>query len=127
MPTLEVEEFAKLLVQQVRDAAVRDCDLGLNNHCQDPLAIRWKAVMPDKTHLVAISTVIPDCIDSAVFFLLRSIDEGGLPISFTASTGKTVNLSKDGNGEMAGWYMGSGGWRAMYSKERFVDDFSDLV
>ena len=28
--------------------------------------------------------------------------------------------------ELAGWYIGSDGWRAKYSKERFVDDFSDL-
>jgi hypothetical protein len=38
-----------------------------------------------------------------------------------------VELTEDGLGELAGWYMGSGGWRAMFSRERFVDDFADLA
>jgi hypothetical protein len=38
-----------------------------------------------------------------------------------------VDLSRDGLGELAGWYGGSGGWRALYSQDRFVDDVSDLV
>ena len=31
-----------------------------------------------------------------------------------------------GMGELAGWYMGSDGWRSKYSQQRFIDDFEDL-
>jgi len=71
--------------------------------------------------------VIPDAVDEAVFNLLRAIDNGHLKLKFTASNGKQIDLPKDGLGELSGWYMGTGGWRAMYSKERYVDDFSDLT
>jgi len=69
--------------------------------------------------------LIPDIVDDTVFYLLRAVDEGLLQLSFTASNGKVVNLTKDGLGELAGWFAGNG-WRQMYAKERFVDDFSDL-
>ena len=49
-----------------------------------------------------------------------------LPLAFTAANGKVVDLSTEGRSELAGWYMGSDGWCGKYSKERFVDDFSDL-
>jgi hypothetical protein len=71
-------------------------------------------------------SLIPDIVDEAVFQLLRSIDQDQLRISFAASTGKTVDLSKDGTGELGGWYMGSDGWRRMLSRQRFADDFADL-
>ena len=76
----------------------------------------------------AISKIlIPDIVDDTIFHLLHAIDQGVLRLSFTASNGKTVNLPEDGLSELAGWYMGTNdGWRGTYSKERFVDDFSDL-
>ena len=66
-------------------------------------------------------------MDDTVFHLLQAIGNGLLNLSFTAANGKKVNLPTDGLGELAGWYMGTGGWRALYSEERFVDDFVDLV
>jgi hypothetical protein len=73
-----------------------------------------------------LNVVIPDVVDDTLFYLLQAIDTGLLKLSFTASNGKVVDLPTDGLGELAGWYMGSGGWRRMFSKERFVDDFVDL-
>jgi hypothetical protein len=74
----------------------------------------------------AARTVIPDCVDEAIFYLLQAIDQGVLRLSYTDETGEVVDLSKAGLGELSGWYMGSGGWRARYSEQRFVDDFADL-
>ncbi len=71
--------------------------------------------------------VIPDVVDDTVFYLLHEIDDAGLRLTYTASNGKTVDLTEEGLSELAGWYMGSGGWRAMFSQERFVDDFADLA
>jgi hypothetical protein len=126
MPNPEIEEFAKILVQQVRDAAIKSCDGALRPNAAYPIAKRWKAAI-DRNPKPFASVVIPDTVDETVFHLLRAIDEGLLKLSFTAANGKKVDLPTDGLGELAGWYMGSGGWRALYSQERFVDDFSDLT
>jgi len=73
-----------------------------------------------------LKTVVPDVVDEAVFSLLRAIDEGALRLKFMSSSGREVDLTEEGLGELAGWYMGSGGWRAMFSEERYVDDFANL-
>ncbi len=73
-----------------------------------------------------VSRIPWDVVDEVLFYLLHAIDEGLLRLTFTASNGVAVDLTEQGLSELAGWYMGSGGWRAMYSKERFVDDFADL-
>lgn len=71
-------------------------------------------------------TIIPDIVDNTVFHLLDAIDNGLLRLVFTDSSGRVVDLMKNGLSEMAGWYMGTGGWRAQYSQERFIDDCADL-
>ena len=71
--------------------------------------------------------MISDCIDEVLFYLLQSIDQGLLNVSFNAANGKQINLPEEGLGELSGWYMGSCGWRPQYSEERFSDDFSDLT
>jgi hypothetical protein len=126
MPTPEIEEFAKLIVEHIRDCSVRDCDRYLHAENRGPVAKRWKAVAGETELKTVASVVIPDVVDSVVAQLFWAIDEGLLNLSFTASNGNTVDLEKDGLHELCGWYMGTEGWREMYSKERFVDDFADL-
>jgi len=65
-------------------------------------------------------------VDETLFYLLQAIDQGVLRLSYTDESGQVVDLTEAGLGELSGWYMGSGGWRARYSQERFVDDFGDL-
>lgn len=126
MPNSEIQELVKSLIQQVRDASIRSCDQALNPNSMDPVAKRWRK-SADSKNLKGVATVlIPDVVDEVIFNLLDAIDNGHLKLTFTASNGKRIDLPKDGLGELSGWYMGSGGWRAMYSKERFADDFSDL-
>jgi hypothetical protein len=127
MPNAEIEEFAKKLVQQVRDAAIKSCDGALRPNAAYPVAKRWKGTARDGGLESIVGVVVPDTVDETVFHLLRAIDQGLLKLSFTAANGKKVDLPTDGLGELAGWYMGSGGWRSLYSQERFVDDFSDLA
>lgn len=126
MPNPEIEEFARLLVEQVRDGAIQHCDRWLRAENRDPVAKRWKEAASDAELRSVAAVLIPDVVDSALAQLFWAIDQGLLKLSFTASNGNTIDLPKDGVGELCGWYMGSDGWRAMYSKERFVDDFSDL-
>ena len=124
MPTPEIEEFAKLLVHQVRDSAIQSSDRRL--HAQHCIAERWRNAGRDGDVEKIAAVLIPDIVDDVIFHLLRSVDQDALKISFTTPSGRTVDLAKDGLGELGGWYMGSNGWRAMFSHERFVDDFSDL-
>ncbi|MDC3982184.1 hypothetical protein [Polyangium jinanense] len=123
MPTPEIEEFARKLVQQVRDVAIRNCDALLQPQAGSPAAHRWRALDATSSD---IRVVVPDAVDEAVFGVLQAIDQGLLRLKYVSSSGREVDLTEEGLGELAGWYMGSGGWRAMYSAERFVDDFSDV-
>jgi hypothetical protein len=122
MPSPEIEEFAKVLVQQVRDAAVQSSDRRARADAQNVVTRRWKQVVRNERLEQIADVLIPDIVDDTVFHILRAIDQGLLQLSFTASNGKVVDLPSDGLGELAGWYMGSGGWRAMYSHERLVDE-----
>jgi len=126
MPNPEIEEFAKILVQHVRDATIQSGDRSLKANAMHAIAKRWKEAITNKSPEQVVSIVIPDVVDEAVFHLLLAIDQGLLKLSFTASNGQKVELPTDGLGELSGWYAGSGGWRALYSKERVIDDFADL-
>lgn len=121
-----IEEFGRLLVTEVRDRAIRNCDMLLNPNGQSPAAKRWreKGYIPNGDELAR--AMIMDCVDQALFYLLESIDSGALRLSFVTSAGSNVDLTEDGVGELAGWYAGVQEWVAKYSKERFVDDFKDL-
>jgi len=125
MRSPEIEEFAKTLVRQVRDEAVRSRDR-LLTQTENPVSKRWKEAARDGNLESIAGVLIPDIVDETLFYLLRAIDQKLLQLTFTASNGRTTNLSTDGLGELGGWYMGSPGWRLMYSEERFVDDLSDL-
>jgi hypothetical protein len=126
MPIPEIEEFAKILVQRVRDSAIQSCDRQLQPGARSPVAKRWREAASDGEPGIIANVIVPDCVDETVFYLLQAIDQGLLQLSFSASNGKTVDLAAEGLGELSGWYMASGGWRAMYTTERFVDDFADL-
>jgi hypothetical protein len=123
MPVPEIEEFAEALVRQVRDASVRSCDGLLQARADCPVAHRWRKLGAAASDL---RIVVPDAIDETVFSLLQAIDQGTLRLKFVSGSGREIDLTAEGLGELSGWYMGSGGWRAMFSKERYVDDFADL-
>src|SRR5687768_12960650 len=123
MPSSEIVEFAKTLVLHVRDAAIRSCDANLQPHANSPAAHRWKSLGASASE---IGVVVPDAVDETVFCLLHAIDQGGLRLKFVSSSGREIDLTEEGLGELAGWYMGSGGWRAMLSEERYVDDLADM-
>ncbi len=126
MPNAQIEEFARLLVEYVRDATIRDCDMRLDPDARDPVAMRWREVISKGNPESLAHVQIPDIVDSTLAHLFRAIDQELLQISFTGSDGKSTNLAADGESELCGWYMGSDGWRAMFSNERFFDDLSDL-
>jgi hypothetical protein len=125
MPIPEIEEFAKLLTQRVRDAAIQNSDMNLRSNVQHIIAKRWRSAADSSSPENFAKTIIPDVVDEAIFQLLRSIDEGVLKLQFRSSNGRTVDLTSEGTGELAGWYSGHG-WKERYAKERFSDNFPDI-
>ncbi len=126
MPTPEIDEFAKLLITQVRDRSIADCDMELRPEVDSPVAKRWRTKLNTGSSKDLAIEMIPDCVDETLANLMQAVDEGILRISFLASNGNVVDLTNDGMGELAGWYMGGDGWTSKYSQQRFVDDFADL-
>jgi hypothetical protein len=126
MPNTKIDEFAAILVKQVRDAAIRGCDRKLRQDARGPVAKRWRQLSRDANLEAVANTLIPDIVDETVFQLLRAVDQGILKLSFTASNAEKIELDEDGFGELGGWYMGVPGWRSTYSEERLIDDFSSL-
>jgi hypothetical protein len=124
MTNNSISEFAEVLVRNVRDAVIQNCDSMLHSHSMAPVARRWQQTGIDPGIL---RVVIPDVVDETIFTLLQMIDEGSLKMKFLTNAGNEVDLTVDGMSELAGWYMGSGGWRAQYAGERFVDDFADMA
>lgn len=124
MPTPEVEEFAILLMRLVRDEAIASCEMKINPKCNSVDAKRWRQRMESGSIDELLEEIIPDCVDEVIFYLLHSIDEGMLPLSFSSSSGKCVDLSVAGKSEMAGYCSGGGedDWRARFSKKRYNDD-----
>ena len=117
-----VEEFAKVLVQCVRDRAIRSTDGALQPNARHSMAMRWRNLgVPSD----ALREVIPDIVDHTLFALLFAIDDEQLRLKFITETGKELDLLKHGDGLMAGWYSGSDGWRDMFSNERYFDDVAD--
>jgi hypothetical protein len=123
MTTPEIEEFAKILIKEVRDAAIQSNDRELRPGGGSPVGKRWRDAAQGNDLEKIGRVLIPDIVDDTLFYLLRAIDEGLLPLSFQAKDGKKVDLSVGGKGELAGWYTGS--WRES-GQERFSDYFSDL-
>jgi hypothetical protein len=128
MAVPEVEEFAKLLMRHVRDEAIASCDLSRNPNSNSVEAKRWRQKMESGRTDELLAEIIPDCVDSTLFYLLHAIDEGLLQVSFRSRTGRMVDLVEAGESEMAGWCAcgGTDDWRARFSKERFNDNLRDL-
>jgi hypothetical protein len=117
----EIIHFAKLIVENVRDQAIKSCDVQLHtDNLNSPIAKRWRDVINNGNIENLGEMIISDCVDDTIFYLLKAIDEGILNLSFNASSGKQINLSLDGLGELSGWYMGE--WRSKYSNERCSND-----
>ena len=130
MENSAIDEFGKLLVEKVRDVVIQSCDRGLGPDAHSVVAKRWRKVMRHATPESFAKEIIPDIVDDTISVLLDAIDQELLQLSFTASTGETVDLVSvaRSDGELSGSYGPgtSSGWVAQHSKERFAHDLYDI-
>ena len=61
--TPEIEEFAKALVEFVRDASIRSNDVDLRSTAASPVAKRWKIAARAETSTEFAHIIIPDVVD----------------------------------------------------------------
>ena len=120
--TIEIDEFAKKLVECVRDTAIRNCDMTFRSH--GVTGKRWRELAASSTSPDSFAKeIIPDIVDSTIAQLLGAIEQEILPLSFTAANGKSVDLVTATDG-LSGLYGAE--WCKKYTKERFIDYLADL-
>jgi hypothetical protein len=116
----ELDEFARQLMQVVRDRAVVACDALIAAAIAGPQGDNWRRVGQPASE--ALQALMPDVVDQVLFELLSAIDSGKLPMSWRDSSGAQQDVEDLGSSETAGWLMmGAGGWRDRYSMQRFND------
>lgn len=115
----EIDEFARQLMQVVRDRAVVACDALIAGAIAGPQGDNWRQ---PRSASEALQALVPDVVDQVLFEFLAAVDSGELPVSWRDPSGVAEDLEDLGSSEMAGWLMmGAGGWRDRYSAQRFND------
>ena len=114
-----IDEFAELLINLVRDRAIKNCVARLSPDTRSPIGKEWQHSIGDNYCSAAIQErIIPDCVDEVIFCLLNAIDEEAIRLEFLDSRERRIDLSAVGKGELAGWYMGEENWREQFSHEK---------
>lgn len=112
------EEFAARLMSEVRDRAIVAMDQLISGAMRGPRAKAWQDLPAAAKETLIYA--IPDIVDETLFQFLRCVDEGLLVVGIPGRTA-TVEL-----GELAGWFMGSDGWRSELSGQRYNDYAGEL-
>jgi hypothetical protein len=117
----ELRRFAELLVRLVRDESIATCDALAARRMGGPDGRRWRDLLDTDAAQQAVQELIPDVVDQVLFQLLNAIDQGDLPLAWRLPDGACADLYDLGRSEMAGWFLGSDGWRAQHSAQRFFE------
>lgn len=116
----ELNRFAEMLLQLVRDEAISDCDALAAGGLFGPPAPNeaWRKLRVDQRTRETCREVIPDIVDQVLFRLLHALDQGDIPLAWQHEDGSCTSLYDLGRSEMAGWFGASDpdGWRPRYSK-----------
>jgi len=116
----ELEGFAKLLIEFVRDRAIDNLDSKISpDYPLSPIGKRWDDAIKKGDIKEVIKNVIADAVDITIFYTLYSVDEKLFDIKFKVGN-INYDLGKEFSGELAGYY--SGGWIEQFSKERHYED-----
>lgn len=128
MPEPAVNEFARKVIQLVRDYAIEAADVMARQDEQGRLNDeRWQAAAKTGDVATLLHAVIPDVVDHAAFYLFHAIDNEEIQLVYRADDGTSVELSRAGWGELAGELMGTPGLRHAYATQRFTDYFPEFL
>jgi hypothetical protein len=119
-----IDEFAGILIREVRDAAISACEARLDPQATSPVAMRWKKSNVDDE---SVRMLAADAVDQTLFYLLDAIDNGILRMKFISESAEEIDLTKESRGEFAGWYMGPGGWIETFSAKQAFDPRSESM
>ena len=108
----EFNEFAKQMVELVRDRAIRESSIDPSDSA--------KAEGLDAEGVHGFDVVIQDVVDVTIFSFLQAIDDGALRLEYITEGGFSLSLGEEGLGELSGYYMAD--WRAAFSTEAVSDD-----
>jgi hypothetical protein len=122
----EVRRFAELLMRQVRDEAIAECDAHATGRMLGQSGARWRELLDGDDVRGAVQELIPEVVDLTLFYLIHALDQGDLPLAWQRRDGSYVSLYDLGRSEMAGMLlMGPDGWRHSYSSQRIFDPEAD--
>jgi hypothetical protein len=123
---VELERFGRALVELVRDKVIVECDRLAEGSETAGSGEPWHSVLTSDEARRSIHALVPEIVDQVLFELLDAADNGVLSLAWVGADGECRPLEDLGVGEMAGWLVGSPGWRHRYSKQRFFDHYQDL-
>ncbi len=112
--TTPLDEFAKKLIERVRDDTIAGAGVLENARTRAPIRSHLTEFDQDCVNK-ALELLIPKIVDKTIFRLLNSADGGGIRLLYVADDGVTCDLEEEGMGELAGWLWGEDGWIASYS------------
>ncbi len=116
----KLNEFAKKIVNNIRDQAIEECDANLSfTNLDNPITKRWYDAMQKGDFKEFAKNIIADAVDSALFHVLHSVDYEDFDIAYKIDDVK-YELGKEYSGELAGYYMGS--WVQEFSQQRYYND-----
>ena len=121
----ELEQFAKQFIHCVRDRSISACDKLARGEIGGPDGKRWKNLISNE-HCDVFRELIPDIVDQTLFQFLNAVDNEEISIAWRTLDGEFLTFDDLGMGEMAGWLMGSPGWRNNFSAKRFFDPLADI-
>ena len=117
----DVEEFAKNLIEAVRDRAVDSFDGILVRNMNSETTRKYVEEFGENMES-SIRNVIPDIVDTTIFYLLKAIDNQDIALFYGKQNAELVDLEADGMGELAGNYVAddADGWRQRFSRSRVL-------
>ena len=114
-----IEEFAEHLIKCVRDRAIESYDGILIKNMKSPTTRKYVELFGDQLES-AVVNIVPDVVDTTIFYLLKAIENQELAIIYKTQDGEVVDLDERGLAEMAGNYItdDAEGWRQKFSHSR---------
>lgn len=112
------DEFAKKLVQKVRDVSIQSLDRMLKSAREGNKVASMQGWKNAEAEGKLPEVMIADCVDTALFTLLDAIDNQVLRLQFEGDDGTQLDLGE--SQELAGWFIGdiADSWRGRFAKER---------